>query len=368
MGKRAAMDSLPYQLEPARIALQASRPRILIADDVGLGKTIEAGILMSELIARGRGKRILVVTTKAMLTQIQKEFWVRFSIALTRLDSVVLQRIKDRIPERHNPFHYFDRSIVSLDTLKNNQRFGTALENTTWDIILIDEAQNVAERRRGQGISQRARLAQTLTNRSDALLLLSATPHDGSRLSFASLMRMLSPLAITDQEEYGPEDIKGLFVRRFRHDPEVKKDLHSAIPERHTERLSSQASEQEEQAFRILAKLDLRSDEKVRKSMRLFRIVLEKALFSSPAACLESLDHRIQHHRRQLENDEQDEVAKHDIASLKNLHAAVAAIDKESFSRYQELLEHLRKQHWTGKERKDRLVIFTERIATLKVA
>ena len=366
LGKRAAMDSLPYQLEPARIALQASRPRILIADDVGLGKTIEAGILMSELIARGRGKRILVVTTKAMLAQIQKEFWVRFSIALTRLDSVVLQRIKDRIPERHNPFHYFDRSIVSIDTLKNNQRFGLALENTTWDIILIDEAQNVAERRRGKGISQRARLAQTLTNRSDALLLLSATPHDGSRLSFASLMRMLSPLAITDQEEYGPEDIKGLFVRRFRHDPEVKKDLLSAIPERHTERLSSQASEQEEQAFRILASLDLKSDKRVRKSISLFRIVLEKALFSSPAACLESLEHRLQRHLRQLEIEEQVEAARHDIAALQELRAAVAAIDKESFSCYQELLEYLRKQHWNGRDSEDRLVIFTERIASLK--
>ena len=316
LGKRAAIDLMAYQMEPARMALQAPRPRILIADDVGLGKTIEAGILVSELIARGRGKRILVVTTKAMLTQIQKEFWVRFSIALTRLDSVVLQRIKDRIPERHNPFHYFDRAIVSIDTLKNNQRFGTAIENASWDIILIDEAQNVAERRRGQGISQRARLAQTLTSRSDALLLLSATPHDGSRLSFASLMRMLSPLAITDQEDYGPEDIKGLFVRRFRHHPEVKRDLQSVIPERLTKRLTVQASKQEEEAFRILANLELKSDENVRKSMRLFRIVLEKALFSSPEACLESLDRRIQHHQRQMESEENVEVAKLDSGAV----------------------------------------------------
>ena len=217
VGTRAAIDPMPYQLEPARKALQATRPRILIADDVGLGKTIEAGILVSELIARGRGKRILVVTTKAMLTQFQKEFWIRFSIALTRLDSDVLQRVKERIPDRHNPFHYFDRVIISIDTLKNNKRFGTAIENATWDIIVIDEAQNVAERRHGTGKSQRARLAQQLTNRSDALLLLSATPHDGSKRSFASLMRMLSPLAIADPEDYGPEDIKGLFVRRFRH-------------------------------------------------------------------------------------------------------------------------------------------------------
>ncbi len=366
IGSRAAIDVMAYQLEPARMALQASRPRILIADDVGLGKTIEAGILVSELIARGRGKRILVVTSKAMLTQFQKEFWVRFAIGLTRLDSVVLERIKERIPERHNPFHYFDRAIISIDTLKNNQRFGAAIENADWDIIVIDEAQNVAERRHGSGISQRARLAQTLTNRSDALLLLSATPHDGSYRSFASLMRMLSPLAIADQDQYGPEDIKGLFVRRFRHYPEVQKDIQTVIPERQTRRLPTQASDREEEAFRILAELDLQSDQNVRKSTRLFRVVLEKALFSSPTACLETLERRMQRHRRQIEKQENPAVAAHDLAMLEELRVAVAAIEPQEFSRYQLLLDHLRSEGWSGHDSQDRLVVFTERIPTLR--
>ena len=366
IGPRAAIDPMSYQLEPARKALQASRPRILIADDVGLGKTIEAGILVSELIARGRGKRILVVTTKAMLTQFQKEFWVRFSIGLTRLDSLVLQRIKERLPERQNPFHYFDRAIVSIDTLKNNKRFGTALAEADWNIIVIDEAQNVAERRHGAGISQRARLAQTLRNRSDALLLLSATPHDGSYRSFASLMRMLSPLAITDQDHYGPEDIKGLFVRRFRHDAEVQKDLKEVIPERQTQRLQIQATAKEECAFAILAGLTLKADQTVRKSARLFRIVLEKALFSSPAACLETLTRRIQRQRQQQENKTVSAEVAHDIAQLQALQTAVEAIGKEDFSRYQLLLTHLRQQGWNGQDSQDRLVLFTERIPTLQ--
>ena len=116
-------------MKPAREVLQAPRPRTLIADDVGLGKTIEAGIPVSELIARGRDKRILAVTTKAVLTQFQMEFWLRFSLGLTRLDSLVPQRIEEYLPEHHNLFHYFDRTIVSIDTLKNNRRFGAALEN-----------------------------------------------------------------------------------------------------------------------------------------------------------------------------------------------------------------------------------------------
>ncbi len=366
VGTRAAIDPMPYQLEPAHEALQATRPRILIADDVGLGKTIEAGILVSELIARGRGKRILVVTTKAMLTQFQKEFWIRFSIALTRLDSDVLQRVKERIPDRHNPFHYFDRVIISIDTLKNNKRFGTAIENATWDIIVIDEAQNVAERRHGTGKSQRARLAQQLTNRSDALLLLSATPHDGSKRSFASLMRMLSPLAIADPEDYGPEDIKGLVVRRFRHSEEVSRDLTNVIPERDTQRLTAQASPAEEKVFGLLANLRLKADESVRKSTRLFRIVLEKALFSSPAACLESIDNRIARHQRELDQGKNTHGSFHDMEHLETLRAAVERIDRANFSRYQRLLTYLREQGWTGRDGSDRLVIFTERIPTLR--
>ena len=82
LGHRGVMNLVPYQLDPALQALKQPRSRILIADSVGLGKTLESGILATELIQRGRGKRILVVTQKAMLTQFQKEWWSRFSIPL----------------------------------------------------------------------------------------------------------------------------------------------------------------------------------------------------------------------------------------------------------------------------------------------
>ena len=106
LGHRAVMDLVPYQLDPALQALRQPRQRILIADAVGLGKTLEAGVLATELIQRGRGQRILVITLKSMLTQFQKEFWSRFSIPLVRLDSIGLQRVRNSIPSNHNPFNF----------------------------------------------------------------------------------------------------------------------------------------------------------------------------------------------------------------------------------------------------------------------
>jgi SNF2 family DNA or RNA helicase len=237
LGHRGVMNLVPYQLDPALQALTQPRSRILMADATGLGKTLEAGILATELIQRGRGKRILVVALKSMLTQFQKEWWSRFSIPLVRLDSVGLARVRNRIPANHNPFNHFDRSIISIDTLKSNLEYRNYLENAWWDIIVIDECQNVAARAGEEGVSRRARLARMLASRSDTLILLSATPHDGSARSFASLMSLLDPTAISDPDNYTPEDFrhKGLVIRRFKKD--IRDQVENDFQERVTTRL-----------------------------------------------------------------------------------------------------------------------------------
>lgn len=366
LGHQGAMDVLPFQLDPTTQALSQPRQRILIADTVGLGKTIECGILLSELIKRGRGRRILVVTVKAMLTQFQKELWSRFTIPLTRLDSTGLQRVRRHIPSNHNPFHYYDKTIISIDTLKQDGEYRTHLENAWWDIIVIDEAHNVAERGSSQGgNSLRARTAKLLASRSDSLILLSATPHDGKRESFASLMNMLNPTAIKNPKDYGPEDIDGLFIRRFKKD--VKDQIAGNFPERVVHKPKAPASAKEEAAYEHLASLKFQSMDTSRSGGKiLFRTLLEKALFSSPAACASTIRERI----RRLEKKGSTETDA-DVRELTALLDTVGDITPESFSKYQHLLRLLapsgsKSIGWSPKEESDRLVIFTERIDTLK--
>lgn len=367
VGHQGVMNLVPYQLDPAIQALKQPRSRILIADAVGLGKTLEAAILTSELIQRGRGKRILVVTQKSMLTQFQKEWWSRFSIPLTRLDSVGLARVRNRIPANHNPFNYFDRSIISMDTLKNNLEYRNYLGNAWWDIIVIDECHNVAARASEQAMSRRARLARLLATRSDTMILLSATPHDGSARSFASLINLLDPTAISDPDEYTADDFKhkGLVVRRFKKD--IKDQVTADFQERITTNLRQAASPQEEAAYRALLDVPFTQGGKHTpgKPQELQRVGMQKGMFSSPFAALESTKRRITllSDKSSATADEQTEVA-----HLRDLQSALEAIDATSFSKYQKLLNHLKDATtgWSPNNADDRLVIFSERIETLK--
>ncbi len=363
LGHKAAMDLVPYQLEPALQALKQHRQRILIADAVGLGKTLEAGILMTELIRRGRGKRILVLTLKSMMTQFQKEMWNRFTIPLTRLDSAGLQRVRNYIPGNHNPFYYYDKSIISIDTLKQDNEYRRHLEQAYWDIIVIDEAHNVAERGTS---SQRAKLAQLLAGRSDTLIMLSATPHDGRARSFASLMNMLDPTAIADPDDYVREDFrdKGLVIRRFKKD--IRDQVQQEFRERIVKDICLDASPEEEAAYQALLDVPFtyRGEHNTERNGQLVRIGLQKAIFSSPAAAEVSVRERIRklEAREQPTDDEQRE-----SQALQSLLLALRNITPGRFSKYQRLVELLNSPDygWNKNDTEDRLGIFSERIETL---
>jgi superfamily II DNA or RNA helicase len=367
LASRAVMRLKHYQLVPVTQGLRQPRTRILIADAVGLGKTLEAGMLTTELIQRGRGKRILVVSQKSMLTQFQKEFWTRFTIPLVRLDSVGLARVRNRIPANHNPFNFYDRTIISMDTLKSNLEYRNYLSNAWWDIIIIDECHNVALRAADETMSRRARLARLLATRSDTLIMLSATPHDGSARSFASLMNLLDPTAIGDPDNFDQDDYrdKGLVVRRFRKD--IQQEAGADFPERALFEHRVQASPAEEDAYRALLEIPFtqRGEHRVGRPQELQRIATQKWLFSSPASAILSAEKRIE----QLSKRESPTPAEQaEITAQQRYLSAVNNIKPLQFTKYQQLLQLLsRGQHaWHGNQAEDRLVIFSERIETLR--
>jgi ERCC4-related helicase len=363
LGHEAAMDLLPYQLDPAIQALNQTRPRMLIADAVGLGKTLSAGILLTELIQRHRGKRILVLAVKSMLAQFQRELWQRFTIPLVRLDSVGLQRMRSQIPTNHNPFHYFDRAIISMDTLKQNIEYLNYLENTHWDVVVIDEAHNVAKRSNN---SLRHRLAARLSSRCDAMIMLSATPHDGKPESFASLINMLDPTAIPNPKEYSHEDYrdKGLVVRRFK--SAVAQQLSTSLPEREVFPTKAPTTDLEEIAFREVRGATFKTLNRGSGGAgQLFRTTLEKALLSSPAACLSTIENRL----KRLNQKEPDEDIRHDVSQLEGIQFACSAIEPAGFSKLTLLVQMLDKKSssigWDRDDPNDRIVLFTESVVTL---
>ena len=359
IGHRGALRRADYQLQPAAKALRALRPRILMADGVGLGKTIEVGVLLSELIQRGRADRILVVALKSILSQFQRELWARFTIPLVRLDSVGIRRVQARIPSNMNPFYYYDKVIISIDTLKRDEKYRRYLEQSRWDVVVVDECQHVAVR---GNLSQRARLAKLLGLRSDGLILTSATPHDGRSESFASLMKLLEPTAIADPEHYTSDEVKDLFLRRFKKD--IVHEVQEEFAERELRLDKKKASPEEDAVFAYLTGLDFKTIARRRGGKgALFRTLLLKAFLSSPAACRSTVEHRLKHKALQ---DEADEEVRHDRRVLDELKARLERVTPNAFEKLKALVEHLRALGIHQKGSRERVVIFSERIDTLE--
>ncbi|MGI8731544.1 MAG: helicase-related protein [Solirubrobacteraceae bacterium] len=347
-------DALPYQLAACRQALdpQNLRPRILLADAVGLGKTIEIGMILAELVRRGRGERILVVTPRHVLEQMQFELWTRFALPFVRLDSLGIQRIRQQLPANRNPFAHFKRAIISIDTLKSD-RYHAHLSKQHWDAVVIDESHNVTN-----DATQNNRLARLLSSRTDALILASATPHNGKAESFAELIRMLEPSAVTPTGELIEDEVRRLIVRRHRHSPDVASTVGADWAERlepNNVLVEANAIEDEIADELECTWLHPRSGASpyFGASARLFPWTLAKAYLSSAAALRATVAERM---RKVSAGRERDALQR--LCDLADANLAAGS------AKYDALTEQLRR---IGISRggRERVVIFAERVSTL---
>ncbi|WP_292981696.1 DEAD/DEAH box helicase [Mycobacterium sp.] len=354
VGHRGLLDRMDYQLRPASQALQNLRPRILIGDAVGLGKTLEIGILLSELIRRGRGERILVVTPRAVLEQFQRELWTRFAIPLIRLDSSGIQKVRQTLPSSRNPLSYYRRVIVSIDTLKNPARYKHHLKNQKWDAVVIDECHNLINRG-----TQNNELAKLLAAQTDALILASATPHNGKPESFAELVHLLDPTAIVDRMDYSAKDIEHLYVRRHRNSPDVKIDVAHKWKERLQPKVIEVVpSSAEADVLRELEDNWLHpkgASVVTGQGRQLFPWTLFKAFLSSPKALRSSIARRL---------TTVGESSMPETRALQRLDELAEAADVSTPSKLAKLVEGL-KGIGISKDSVTRVVVFSERIDTL---
>jgi ERCC4-related helicase len=354
-------DPMEFQFSAVRHALKQLRPRLLLADAVGLGKTIQVGMILTELIRRGRASRILVLAKKSMLTQFQSELWNRFNIPLVRLDSVGIGKMRLKIPSNKNPFDVYQRVIISIDTLKNVARYEHFLKDTHWDVVIIDEAHNVA----GASVPERHqsyRLARLLSRHTDSMLLTTATPHNGKRETFGRLISLLDPSAIPDPDfkEYDKDDIKNFFLMRFKED--IREEAGRMLAPRiviPTAKTSIQATDDEEIVFSELAALrsalvkDQQDSEDKKHQNHLLLYGLYKLFLSSPEACLNTVENRIEKIRERHSET-------HEYNQLEKLRHALFHLKINHSSRYTILKEQLKDIGWDGSKKSPRVLIFTE--------
>ncbi|MGW4590166.1 helicase-related protein [Amycolatopsis thermoflava] len=354
---RGLADALSYQQSAVLKALDPAnlRPRLLLADAVGLGKTLEIGMILSELVRRGRGERVLVVTPRHVLEQMQHELWCRFALPFVRLDSAGIQRVRQKLPATRNPFTYFKRAIISIDTLKSD-RYVASLSKQRWDAVVIDESHNLSN-----SATLNNRLARILARNAEALILASATPHNGRADSFAELLRLLDPSAVPPDGRLDKDEVRRLVVRRHRHSPEVAQVVGADwAPRQEPENILVPATAEENAVARELADTWLwpgtGGSPYSGQNASLFPWTLAKAFLSSPAALRESIEGRL----GRLGND--DRAARERLALRK-----LAELNDEcrTSAKYQRLVEHLKKIG-VGKNKPVRAVVFAERLETLR--
>jgi superfamily II DNA or RNA helicase len=302
---RINVEPRPYQLVPLLMALKQDPVRLLIADDVGIGKTIEALLIARELLDRGEIERLAVLCPPQLAEQWQAELQQKFYIEAELVLSSTAARLERQLRLGESLFERHPFVVVSTDFIKSERRRDEFLR-TAPDFVIVDEAHAVAHTldQRG-GRHQRYELVAQLAEKPQRhLVLVTATPHSGKEEAFRSLVAMLNPsFAHLPEDLSGPQheplrrELARYFVQRRRGDIRAYLDADTPFPEREAAEATYKLSEPYKRLFdRALAY----ARETVRQPGELHHqrvrwwsaLALLRALASSPAAAAATLRSR----------------------------------------------------------------------------
>lgn len=299
----------PFQMVPLVMALDMPRVRMLIADDVGLGKTIEGGLITTELFARNRASRLLVICPASLRTQWKESLSYFFHIDAQIVSSQSLRQLERTIPPGVSPWEYYPYLIVSMDYAKMPQNKGSILDQQ-WDIVLIDEVHNLAKPHQVSGSTRNIKdlwdLGRDITKKTQHLILLSATPHNGYSDSFASLLSMLDVGAVRGDLNHPTivrEVAKKYVCQRRRIDVEKEFEtgaFESPFPKRDQTEFYIDISEEEKKVYEMVEALgksiiesSQHENQNRQRVMRWTVIHIHKRAISSPQALRISLKNRL---------------------------------------------------------------------------
>ena len=218
-----------YQLVPLLKALRMPRVSLLIADDVGLGKTVEAGLILTELLLRRRIQRVLVLTPASLRRQWQEELRDKFSLRFEVVDRQGTERLRRRLGMDANPWRSFSRIVASCHYLRQPdvlEQFLSACRtpegspHLPWDLLIVDECHNLMPSPFGED-SELCRMLRLVAPQFEHRLFLSATPHNGHTRSFTGLLEMLDPVRFTRTSEMNAAmrgRVDDVVVRRLKRD------------------------------------------------------------------------------------------------------------------------------------------------------
>jgi superfamily II DNA or RNA helicase len=297
---RSGISIEEYQLEPVARALAMPRVNLLIADDVGLGKTVEAGLVIQEMLLRHRARRVLIVCPASLTLKWRDEMAAKFGLDFRILDTAALRELRRTHGLEANPFAVYPRVIISLQWLRTprvQRLLDEVLTPQTrypgyFDLLIVDEVHHCAPpappRERGYALdSKQTQAVQRLGEHSQHRLFLSATPHNGYPGSWQALLAMLDPQRFTRGFEPDLAILDQVMVRRMK--TEIKNpDGSDRFPERHIRAIDISYTDAERKGYELLelyaASRRAAPTAAQARAGDLVTLILKKRLFSSPAA------------------------------------------------------------------------------------